>query len=471
MANNAKKNKKKKGNGRNRRQKLDVEKPTPDDLEIKSWWNRWMSPLPVRDYKWKVVAYRGNRPPKQRVLTLDSMVTGISWEDQRVMTCSITLQHPFRGMPVAEGHQVHVYVSSGNSGRWTKMWALQVEEVTIDDKTKTMTLTASDELAWLKKSKDDFVYKKGTGKSKEKRPHGWRGDLIVRDVCKRYGIRVGAIVKCRRIFNKFDEKNISPLRVIEKVYEAERRKTGFKYIVSMRLGKLYVTRLRRSRDLLIYGGSALEASITRRVNKKIATELSVTGHLEGDGGDEKNTEDPERKGKANKKDKNTKGDEQKKQEFALKAPEKVRRRYGYIHQPVKLEDEKTIEALRRSAKLELADRMKPEREVTLTVPGNPFLRRGDAVKVAMPDEGFVELMYVTAASHTVSPGDYTVDLTLSMDEYYVDKKGEAIREQICKKAKKKGHKQPWFCTQKDADLFAPGRKRPKKTKNRKEARR
>ena len=100
----------------------------------------------------------------------------------------------------------------------------------------------------------------------------------------------------------------------------------------------------------------------------------------------------------------------------------------------------------------------------MTVPGYPGLRRGDAVKVAMRDEHLVELMYVTGASHTVSGGDYTTDLTLSFDEFYIDKEGEATREKICKVAKKEGRKAPWFCDD-GADVFAPAKKQTKKTRN------
>lgn len=462
---NGQSNNNRQGHGRNKKNKLDVDKPTPEELEIDNYWHKWMSPLRVLDYRWKVIAYRGNARKGKRHIVLDSMVTAISWEDALVQKASISVQAAFKGMPIKEGHQVTVFYAPKNVGKWTKLWTLRVDEVSVDAKAMTLEIQASDELAWLKKSKDDFTYKKGKGKSRFKRPHGWRGHWIVRDICKRYGIRIGSIVKCRKLIKNFDEKNSTPLAAIEKVYDLERKETGRKYVIQMRHGKLYITRLRRSKDLLIYGGTALEATITRRVSKKLATRLEVTGRLKGEDGEDSNDDDEDRQGNANNDDENNRGDAKKKQEFTLTAGKKVRRRFGHIHQFLHLEDEeRTIRALHREARKEMRDNNEPEREVEMTVPGYPGLRRGDAVRVAFPREGFVELMYVTAASHSASGGDYTTQLTLSLDEFYLDKEGDAIREKICKKARKHDRKAPWFCSDK-VDLFSPYRRRKPKHRN------
>jgi phage protein D len=157
---------------------------------------------------------------------------------------------------------------------------------------------------------------------------------------------------------------------------------------------------------------------------------------------------------------------EKKQTIRVRATKKVRQRYGFVHDYWNLEGEKAkSEAeLRKLAKRELADRQEPEEEVTITVPGYPGLQRGDAIRLNWPQADMKELVYVTAASHSVSAGDYTTDLTLSFDEYYEDKEGEKIREKLCKKAEEKGRKKPAWCRE-NYDPFAPAKKRPKKNQN------
>lgn len=432
---NSREHAKSKGKGRNK-----TDKPTDEELEIKDFWKANKASLKVRDYRWRIVAFKGNAPKAEQHMYLDSMVTNLTWEDALIQKANFSLTNPHDKLNLLEGHKITVFYSV-TGRKWRKLWTLRVNSVTATAATKTYEIEASDEMDWLKKSKDDFAYRKGEGKSSEKRVHGWTADQITRDICKRYGVKIGKLVKGTKRINKLIEKNTDPLSVIEKAYEAERKETGFKYVIAMRQGRLSVTRLRRSRELLIYGGTALDATVTRRLKEKMATELTVTGKV-----------------------KEEEGEATQKKEITVSANPKVRRRYGYIHSTYESpEPVESVKELRKEAKKELLDLMEPEREVTLTVPGYPGLRRGDAIKVALRDEHLVELMYVTGATHTVSGGDYTTDLTLSFDEFYIDKEGEATREKICKKAKDNGRKAPWFCDE-DADVFAPA-KQTKKNRN------
>jgi hypothetical protein len=425
-------NNRREGKGRNK-----TDKPTDEELEIRNYWQRTGEPLPVRDYQWRVFAYRGDAPDKKKQLRLDPMVTQISWDDALIQQASITITNPHKQIRLTEGHKVTVLWAHKKGARWHKLWTLRITEVTTDEPGKTMSITAADELEWLKKSRDDFAYRKGEGDSEEKRKQGWLAHQIVRDIAKRYGLKVGHLVKGTRVIEKLVEQNTSPLKVIQKAYEKEREETGYKYVIRMRNGRLNVTRLRRSQELLIYGGQALSATITRRLNKKLVTELSVTGKVEEDG------EDAE------------------KREFTIRASRKVRAKYGYVHNFWTADEPaKSIKALRREAKREIADRQEPDKEVALTVPGYPGLHRGDAIKVALKRSGVNELMYVTGASHTVTAGAYETALELSFDEFYIDKEGAEIIEKRIEKAKKKGHKPPKY----PEDVFRPGKKRKRKSK-------
>lgn len=415
-----------------------------DDEPIQNYWRRNKPDLAVKDYRWRIYATpRSSRGRKVDSIRIDSMVTSMSWEDALIQTVSISLVNPFESnkLNIELGSKVTAFYSGKSEGAWKKLWTLRVTSVTESADGETMEVEAADELEWLKKSKDDFSYRKGKGKSRDKRPDGWYAHQIARDVAKRYGIKVGALAKGTHQIKNLTKESASPLSVIEEAYKKEREETGFKYVIRMTNGKLFVTRLRRSRELLIYGGQALDGQVTRRLGERMATELTVRGQIKDDGTDEKQT-------------------------VTVRATKKVRQRFGFIHDFWNLEGEeaKSEADLRKLAKRELAERQEPEEEVTITVPGYPDLRRGDAIRLNWPQADMKELVYVTDASHSVSPGDYTTDLTLSFDEYYVDEEGEKIREKLCKKAEEKGRKKPAYCRE-NYDPFAPAKKRPKKNKN------
>lgn len=428
-------NKKREGKDRNKQ----------DD--IRNYWQKRKAPLAVRDYRWRVYAYRGNiKNPKRRWVRLDSMVTAMSWEDTLIQTAQISLINPRESLNIIEGHKIVVHYSANRDGKnWTKLWALRVTSVTISPGNDSIEIEAADELEWLKKSKDDFSYRKGNGESKDKRPDGWYAHQIARDVAKRYGIKVGSLAKGKHSIKELVEKNASPLSIIEAAYKKEREETGYKYVIRMRNGKLFVTRLRRSRELLIYGGQALDAQITRRISERVATELTVRGKVKD-------------------------GDKEKKETVRVRATKKIRRRYGHVHDFWTLDDPvDSIAAMRKRARREMAERQEPDREVTLTVQGHPGIQRGDAIRVALKDYGLVDLVYVTGASHSVSPGQYTVDLTLSFDEFYMDEEGEKIREKLCKKARENDRKRPKFCRE-DYDVFAPSKRKSSKRRNKSDSR-
>lgn len=418
------------------------------DDDIRNYWQKNRPPLAVEDYYWRMWCYRGDKP-KEPWLRLDPLATSLSWEDATILTANISLTKPDEDerLYVVEGHRITVFVAREKSGKYRKLWTLRVVSVTESASGETIEIEAADELDWLKRSRDDFQYKKGSGRSSHKRPEGWKAHQIARDVAKRYGIPVGGLVKGTHNIKNLTEKNASPLSIIEKAYQEERKETGFKYVIKMRNGKLYVTRLRRSRDLLIYGAQAIDAQITRRVKENFATELTVRGTVKEDG-------------------------KENKEKITVRATKKIRERYGYIHNFFTIDDSvDSKDKMRRRAKRELRERQEPEREVTMTVPGYPGLQMGDAVRLALKTtSGFKELMYVTGASHSVAAGQYTTDLTLSFDEYYEDKEGDKIRAKRCKKAREKNRKLPKFCS-KDYDPFAPKTGRSKKSKNRDDSKR
>jgi len=414
--------------------------------DIKNYWQRKAAPMAVRDYQWRIYLYRGNvGSKKQRLVRIDPLVTSMTWEDAVIQEASISLTNPrLREGPfhIVEGHKVIVHYSGNrDGGNWRKLFTLRITSVSTTPGSDTIDIEAVDELGWLKRSKDDFAYRKGKGKSREKRENGWRCHQIARDVAKRYGIKVGSLAKGNAEIKELVKKKADPLSVIEAAYKKEREESGYRYVIRMRNGKLYVTRLIRSRELLVYGGQALDAQITRRITDKVATQLTVRGKVSEDGTEKKKT-------------------------VRVKASKKIRRRYGTIHDYWNLDEPvNSLQALRRKARREMVERQEPKWEASITVPGFPGLQRGDSIRVALKDAGLVDLVYVTAASHNVTSGQYTTDLTLTFDEFYKDEKGAKIREKKCEEARKNKRKLPKTC-RKNYDPFAPNmKKRKSKARN------
>jgi len=408
-----------------------------DDEELRNYWQRDEKPLEQSSFYWNITCARPDLKKGGDVLSLDPILTSLTWEDALIQTASLTVMSPEREdlVTIKEGYKLKVDYAreDGTGANWHRLWELRVTNVT-QSASGDISLEAADELEWLKRSRDDFEYKKGDGKSRHKKKDGWLGHQIVEDIAKRYGIGVGHLAKCdARI--EITEQNTSPLKIINQAYKKEREETGKRFVIRMEKGKLYVETLKRSRTLLILGGQLLGADVTRMLPKNVATLLSVRASS-----------------------KRKKG-EHKKIEVEVQASRDIRKRFGVIHNFWEIDEKVDSKAkVKKLAQREMKERLEPKREVSVTMAGEVTLRRGDSVKVGL---GFIkELLYVSSVSHSVSPGDYTMDVTLSFDDPYTDEEGDATREKICKEAKKKGRRAPDFCrhghVRNDYDPYAPG---------------
>jgi hypothetical protein len=57
-----------------------------------------------------------------------------------------------------------------------------------------------------------------------------------------------------------------------------------------------------------------------------------------------------------------------------------------------------------------------KRHVTFTHPGLPFVDRGDALRLSLPDGDFEQIVFVVSARHDLSAGAYTMDITIGFDD-------------------------------------------------------
>lgn len=414
----AKANRGKQGRGRNRR---DV---------LPNFWQRSAPDLEFGEEEFTLTCFRPERKnPKERKVSLDPFNTNFGWEDAGpILRGTVTLNKVEGKKPLAvnEGHIIQLESAHKPGGKKRVIWRMRVESVNASAAAGTHEVQIADEMAWLQKSRDDWMFKKakkGKANNRTKRVNGWLAHQIAKEVCRRYGVKVGRLAKGTHRITNLTEKNASPLEIIMKAYKIERSHTGRKFVVRMREGKLEVVLLRRSKTLLLLGETLIEATIARSLRKGLATAAHVRATL-----------------------KDGKKERHKKLEAEVVA-KRASKRYGFVRTTIRLEDPVHSKAeARKLAKRKLITSMRPSRQVTLEHPGVSSLFRGDAIKLRLPELGLTEIVYVKSVAHSVSSGQYTMSVTCGFQDPHIDKKGEEIRKKRCEEARKHGRTPPDFCS-------------------------
>lgn len=401
----------------------------------KNYWHRPRPPLDI-DYDFRVRLHRGSRRP----IAVDALVEQLSWtDDGPVMTGDLTFREPpyvtkdGRKVPlnVGRGDRFKVFTSQRGRNRWSLLWEMRVqpppgggESVSSDIVEGAAIFQLANDLALLSESHDDWHF---TTDKKHKK--GWRGDQIVRYVCKRYGVPVGPLPRMKSRTKRLTRKNTSPLAIIALAFRKERTQTGKRYFLGLRKGKLTAWPYRRSAWLLVLGPLISQAVYGESDRADFATELVVRAGS----------------GKTKKK----------------KIHVKVRsrgaiKRFGLIRKNFTPKHVDTAAEARRAGKRELVKRLKPRREITLSHPGIPQLARGHAILLDLKTElGLRQILYVKSVSHRVSSGDYTMDPTLAFDDPFENKNKKESLEDRCRKAREQGKPLPEGCPKKKTPDAAP----------------
>jgi hypothetical protein len=107
------------------------------------------------------------------------------------------------------------------------------------------------------------------------------------------------------------------------------------------------------------------------------------------------------------------------------------RRYGYIVRhihPDASEELDTADELRRHAQRRLARLMRPQEDLVFSHAGIPWLDRGDALRVTLVDADLDAICFVKEVQHDVSPGSYTVQVTVGWaDPWEADRRKARVR--------------------------------------------
>lgn len=399
----------------------------------RNYWRRDAPPLLLGQEAFRV---RVIRPEKGDVIELDHEIVSISWEDaSSILRGNIEVAKPEtdRPLPFGEGH-VFILDWRPGAGRWRELWRMRALAPNVQISGGLVDFELVDDLTFLSRSIGDFSY----GVSK-KHPKGVRGHKIIQAIARQFHFRLGRLAVMKHPIKKVHKTKTTPLDLVLYVLKLERNEIGTRLIPRMRRGRLEVLPLRRHRDMLVLGPAMIDASVKKSLRGGFATAFSARTALDG-----------AKKGK------------KRKVRVRVKSSRGVKR-YGYIERPLdvpkKLDSRREV---RRYALKQLRKKSKPKEEVSFTHPGIPTVRRWDAVTVHIPEERIRKLCYVTSVTHTVSVGDYTMEVVCRFTDPFIDKRKDDTERKKCEKAKAHKRKLPEGC----AKQGRPKRKQPKRAKRR-----
>ena len=203
--------------------------------------------------------------------------------------------------------------------------------------------------------------------------------------------------------------------MLQEVIWRERKLHKRRIFIRFNRGKLYMLPLRRSRSLIALGPTLIDAMLSQEMPEQFATAVTIHSLPEF-----KKAEDAS----GAKKSKLGKG------HLYLEYPTS-RRLYGFVHKIVHSPDAKTLTLLRKEGLAYLRAAARPKRTLTLTHPGMPFLRRGDALRVAIGGRALRrQVVWASHIVHQVSPEGYTVEIEVTFDDPYIDRRGQSILQKL-----------------------------------------
>ncbi len=374
----------------------------------------------LQSYRWRFWAVRGSS--RVQLHGIES----VTWDDANaILTGTVTLRDMPYGiatqLQVDEGDQIACEVDSG--GGFSELWKMRISSPDVTVKERQRTYQLANDLDLLNRSDSDWYFKAGKHTD---HPAGWLTHDVIAAVCRDYGVSIGLIAEgTYRRRKSWSWRSYSPLRVIEEALNVERQHTGRRFVVRYDKGRLWVTPLRRNPDLLELGTSLIEAELQSHLPRGETASGVNEGYFASSVTLRGLRNEPKKK------------DKQGRVSQAVRKMQVVRTsaasvlRFGFVHRIVWSGDAKTEADLEEEALQYLAAVAKPIKQVTLTHTGIPTIRRGDAIKLAIGDASLQnQIVWVTEASFTLSPSDFTMALTVTFDDPYLNKISDLIQSRV-----------------------------------------
>lgn len=374
-------------------------------------------PIPLGRDEFRVFLLR----PKKPALEITDLGTGVSWsDDSPILSGDLSIQDPAPGKPTVQvllGDQVMLQARTVATGAWGEVWRMRVTGTSTTIKAGSRSWSIADDFQNLADSTDDFRFVRGKGHKK-----GWTATQIIRAVCKRYGIAIGALPNTSYLIKSTVSKAASPLDVITDALRTDRIHTGRRYVMRFRRGKLFITPLVRSNLVYEMGPTIIEATYALSKDAGFATMLTVHGSVH------------RVKGKDGKKHTIRKGA---KLSVRVSRPSTTAR-FGVVHKTVTLKGADSVAEARKLGLAELDKRLRPKKEFTFTHPGIIGLRRGQAMRIRTSD--IAQVAWVTGVRHNVGAGDYSMEVTVTFSDPFTLTRAERLAKARAAAAAKKGRK-------------------------------
>lgn len=378
---------------------------TPD---LHRFYRRRLPDITPGDFDFELALLPGRGLPPRRI---DTVCESFEWNDAGpVLDGSISLRRPDpdspASLPVGRGMLVRCRVNW--KGRWYELWRMRCGVPETDVAAGAISVPLSDDLAGLSRDERQWAFRKT-----KRRKHGYYLHDVVVAVCRACGVKPGKIVRGTKRLDRIVMKG-SGLAVLRKAIEQEEKESGRRLVLRMRNGRLDLLPYERNRILYIFGAQLAEAAVAQTAKDRPVTVITGTARVG--------------RGKETKKVKLT--------EFRRD----IVRRFGYIKREKSYGRVKTRSGLLHLIRRDLAAEIRIVKAATVTLPGVPFIRRGEGCRLDLPREGFEgkrAFVFVVRASHRVTAAEYTMDCDLVTVDPFLQYKEEQEKEARKKKRRER----------------------------------
>lgn len=359
------------------------------------------------DFAMELTLLRGTAPP----LDLNPVTDSVDWADASgtsAMTGSLSLRRPVpddpSSLPVGRGQRVRLKIKWG--GSWYKLWDMRTESPSVD-LSGEVAVDILDEMDMARRSQRDRLYRKDKAHLR-----GWTADQVVRHAARVDGIKLGKVAKGTKHITRLKRNDASFLDVARSAYQEESDEVGRRFVMRFRDGRFEVVPYQRNAVTFVFGANIIQGSVSREGTSKPVTAITGTARV-------------------------GKGKGAQKIHFTL-ADKRVTKRFGYYHRERDYGRVTSAAALRTKVRRAYAESLRVSRKAQFTVPFTPFLRRGDAVMIDLPAEGYAgedAFAFVTDVSHSIAAGSRQT--TVSVDDVDVFFHQQEQREKILRDKKRK----------------------------------
>lgn len=348
--------------------------------------------VPLDAYDFRFTVRRGRGGAKLADISLDDLASEASWQRSGTrMTGRLSLNDPLdRVMPglVVKGDVVVAEVRTAN-GAFQPFWSMTVTTPTHALRDETRDLDLKTRLDPATRSHSGWRYRKGRA-----HPRGWKAHRLAEHAANRFEVPIGRLAEGKHWIEDLRDKSASVVTIVTAAYRQERLWTGRRFDVSIARGFLEVTELRRPTYILAIRDTVIDAILQDALPAAFASAVIVESTVKAKGST-------------------------KRRKIRVKVVDKDRvRRFGYVARTVKKKGLKTNADARRFGRSWLARHAKPVSSLTVTVPGVPWVDRGDAFTVDLPQAGYPNGMevFVRSAVHRLTYGSYEMDLELGIND-------------------------------------------------------